>query len=125
ELLNLSQAAVIAQGDYSELHSHNINGGRGYNDSLFAFVRATKTQQWLVISNFSSQKTGKVRLSIPLAYLQAWEVSDSSYNLHANLAHDSHFSALTVNEDGAEIELELAAYDSLVLELVREELAPK
>jgi glycosidase len=125
ELLNLSQAAVIAQGDYSELHSHNINGGRGYNDSLFAFLRATKTQQWLVISNFSSQKTGKVRLSIPLAYLQAWELSDSSYNLHAKLAHDSHFSALTVNEDGAELELELAAYDSLVLELVREELAPK
>ncbi len=114
-VLNLSHTDVIAVGDYQELHSHNINAGQGYNNKLFAFTRATQAQKWIVISNFSAQKSGPLRLSLPASYVTAWALDKPVYELSPRLAHHSQFSTLAVNAEGASVELELAPYDSLVL----------
>jgi glycosidase len=118
ELLNLSHHNAIANGGYHELHSHNIGASAGYGNSLFAFTRAADAQKWIVVSNFSGEKTGPVKLSLPASYLQEWQLDKSSYELVEKLAHNSRFSMLVVGDNHAEIELELAAYDSLVLELI-------
>lgn len=117
ELLNLSQAAAIAEGEYRELHTHNIAVSKNYSDTLFAFTRSTKTQKWIVISNFSSEKTGPLKLSLPVSYVQDWQLDASPYGLVAKLAHNSTFSTLVSHDKGAELEVELAGYESLVLEL--------
>lgn len=114
-VLNLSHTDVIATGEYQELHSHNINAGKGYNNELFAFTRATKAQQWIIVSNFSAQKSGPLRLSLPVSYVTAWGLDKPVYELSPQLAHHSQFSTLVVNAEGASVELELAPYDSLVL----------
>jgi glycosidase len=117
ELLNLSQYPVIAEGEYRELHTHNIVASPNYSESLFAFTRSTKTQKWIVISNFSGEKIGPVKISLPVNDVQDWRLKKSSYRLVAKLAHHSTFSRLVSDEKSAEIEVELGGYDSLVLEL--------
>lgn len=119
ELLNLSQYNAIAEGEYHELHSHNMVASQGYNDKLFAFTRSTNTQKLIVVSSFSEEKIGPIKLSLPAAYVQSWQLDESRYELRARLAHNSSFSALTVDDKGVEVDMELAAYDSLVLELVQ------
>ncbi len=117
-ILILSREHAIAQGDYHELHSHNINMAKGYGDTLFAFTRSTKEQKLIVVSNFSSQKSGKVKLFLPVNYVRDWQLNEASYNLTSMLAHRSTFSALVVNGQEVSLELELEPYDSLVLALV-------
>jgi glycosidase len=117
ELLNLSHHSAVAEGEYRELHSHNISAAGGYTNKLFAFTRATQTQKWIVISNFSGEQSGLVKLLLPATYSKDWALSESSYKLSAKLAHGSQFSSLIVNDGIATVELELAAYDSLVLEV--------
>ncbi len=119
-VLNLSHEEAIAQGDYQELHTHNIaTQAEGYSNKLFAFTRATKDQRWIIISNFSGEKTGPVSLSLPAGVIQAWGLTPSTYKLSSRLSEASKFSVLTVSDAGASVELNLTAYDSLVLEIKR------
>lgn len=121
-LLNLSREPAATAGGYSELHSHNIGLGKGYTDTVFAFTRATDTrekdaQKWIILSNFSGAPTGPITLSLPANYLQDWQLTQSNYKLVKKFGEGSSFSELTVRDNGASLELNLDAYDSLVLQL--------
>lgn len=120
-ILTLSAHPAAAQGEYRELHSHNIAKEGAYTNKVFAFTRATESQKWIVVSNFSGEKTGTINLSLPTDYLSDWGLKDSQYVLVAKLAHNSQFSPLVIKDSGAEIEIELAPYDSLVLEVLNQE----
>nr|WP_324258562.1 alpha-amylase family glycosyl hydrolase [Cellvibrio fontiphilus] len=118
ELLNLSHEEVIAEGEYQELHTHNIaSASVGYSNQIFAFTRTTPNQQWIVVSNFSGEKTGPIRLSLPDTYRDSWNLINPAYELSAKLNHSSSFSTLTVTDTDVTLELSLSPYDSLVLEM--------
>lgn len=118
QVLNLSANEAIAQGNYRELHSHNIGKSTGYSNKIFAFTRAGAKQKWIIVNNFSAVKSGVVTLSLPDSYVQDWNLTQSSYEVVARLGDSSRFSSLRIDGQRANLDVELDAYDSLVLELV-------
>ena len=116
-LLNLSREPAASRGAYSELHSYNVGRRDGYTDAVFAFTRSADTQKWIVVSNFSGAQSGPITLSLPANYLQDWKLTKSNYKLVKKFGEHSNFSVLTVNDDGASLIVNLAAYDSLVLQV--------
>lgn len=116
-VLTLSREPVIAEGTYSELHTYNLARGEGYTDTVFAFTRAVDAQKWIVVSNFSGAPTGPITLSLPAKHVQEWQLTKSNYALVKKFGERSTYSALRVNENDASLVVNLAAYDSLVLQL--------
>lgn len=117
-LLTLSANEAIAQGSYSELHSHNMAKGAGYNNQLFAFVRATKGQQFIVASNFSAATASSFSLEIPAELIAQWQLNNSRYKLREKLAMGEGAASLQVVDGVGHIELTLQPLESLVFEVI-------
>lgn len=118
KLLNLSVNEAIAQGDYRELHSHNMGKSPGYNNKLFAFTRATDKQRLIIVNNFDATATSNFTLEIPAAIVGQWQLNNSRYPLNVKFGAVSVPVYLQVENGIGRVDLTLAPLESLVFELI-------
>lgn len=118
-LLQLSASNAAFMGDYREIQSFNRKANHAYGEHYFSFLRTSQDRQRkiIVVSNFSAKPVSGTRVILPADQLTQWQLNDGTYQLKALLPHHSQFSALQVKGTSAGLDIELQAYDSLVLEL--------
>ena len=116
QLLTLSATEYGFSGEYQELHTYNRQHTKGYTGEVFSFARWNGQQQWLVVSNFSDNKTQHFQLQLPAELVSAWELQSKSYVLSSFLG-SAKPRTLVVNNVSAQLDLTLAPLESLVLRL--------
>ena len=107
-LLNLSTAAVFADGDYTALDAAN--------DKVFAFARWYGDKHVLIASNFDDDAAHAVTVNVPAAVVDEWQLSDGRYVL-ADQLNGVRQVRLVVEDGSAYAILELEPLESLVLSI--------
>ncbi len=111
KLLNLAQEKVIAEGYFYDLHPHNRANTEGYDNQMYAFLRFTQAQRWLVVANFSKEER-QFNLKLPETARTAMSLSpEESYTLRDEFQTDDQ---LTFRADDAGIPMTLKPLQSFV-----------
>ena len=84
-LLNLTIKSDALMGEYSEIHNFNRENTKDYNHKLFSFVRWSKQEKLVIISNFDNEKSFNIDLQIPAEIVEVWKLEDSIYTLKDQL----------------------------------------
>ena len=118
-LLNLAHEDVIARGNFYDLHPYNREHTEGYSDQVYAFLRFTKEQRWLIVTNLDAKQEQQFNLKIPAAAQQAMGLPEgATYVLRDLLSSDTELT-WSVSDDAA-IPITLAPLQSLVLAIEAE-----
>ena len=120
-LMNFSAGNAALRGNYAELHSHNRQRGRGYDDRLFAFARWLEAERLIVIANFSPGDAVDFTLELPPDLVAAMGLDEGRYDLEEQLfrTNDSH---LIVDGGTASLDLRLAPLQSAVLRIADQDI---
>lgn len=81
QLLKISASHSSMNGQYAEIHSYNRAHTQGYNEHIFSFVRWSKDEKIIVVTNFNSNSAYQFTLKIPQAVINEWQLSSSTYRL--------------------------------------------
>lgn len=96
-LLNVTISQPAIMGKTQEIHQYNIQNSKAYNQDVFSFVRYSKDQKLVVISNFDSKKTYEFELQLPKELIAQWKLDKSEYTLKDLLYDDSNKLSLRNN----------------------------
>lgn len=115
ELLQFTISQPVLKGNYAAIQYHNRQHTPGYHDKLFAFSRWDMDTKLVVLSNFSNQPYGG-KLVIPADLVQKWALKDGTYSMNQVLFGKNQMS-LTVSKGEGSINVQVPAFESLVLRL--------
>lgn len=118
QLLNLSATEFGFAGDYLELHTYNRQHTKGYEGEVFAFARWDGKQRWIVVNNFSAKKSHQFDLQLPATLVKTWNLRKGSHTLESRLGGAPKQFSLQVNRSAANVSLQLAPLESVVLQLL-------
>ena len=96
-LLNVTISQPAIMGEIQEIHQHNSQNCKGYNQDIFSFVRYSKDQKLIVISNFDSENTYEFELQLPKELINQWNLDKSEYPLRDLLYDGSNKLSLRNN----------------------------
>nr|WP_157111770.1 alpha-amylase family protein [Nonlabens spongiae] len=117
-LLNLTIDSPAMMGDYADLHAYNRENTENYDDKVLSFARWNEDQNLIVLSNFDGEKGKKFKFKIPKDVSLAFDLTEREYDFKDLLGKDGKiFTAIKQSEWEYTMEIELAAHESLVLEL--------
>lgn len=117
-LLNLTRTETAFTGSYQKLHSYNRTNTPGYGEKQFAFVRHNANQTLIVMSNLADVGTAPLAMKIPGELVQQWQLGDGHYSLKDLLTN--RMMELSVSQGQAQFPIQLAALESVILELQRQ-----
>ncbi|GAB2660760.1 alpha-amylase family protein [Flavihumibacter cheonanensis] len=115
ELLQFTISQPVLKGNYAAIQYHNRQHTSGYHDKLFAFSRWDMDTKLIVLSNFSNQPY-QGKLVIPADLVQKWALKDGTYSMNQVLFGKNQMSH-TVSKGEGSINVQVPAYESLVLKL--------
>ncbi|WP_193162004.1 alpha-amylase family protein [Microbulbifer hainanensis] len=109
-LLNFSTTSKALRGKYADLHSYNRAHSPNYGDKQFAFARWSGDENLVIVANFADQ-ANSLKLQLPEALLQQWQLSDGKYELNDQL-DGAQKATLRVKNGKGEIALQLQPFAS-------------
>ncbi len=115
-LMQISASQPALRGDFISLHPHNLQTA-GYSEQQLSFVRFTKQQRLIVVSNFSEQ-AASFSLQIPSELLQSWQIMAGDTPLTDLLqAHEAGTAYVLHYNPGqaGSIKMQLTGLSSVVL----------
>ncbi|MCU0384413.1 MAG: alpha-amylase family protein [Flavihumibacter sp.] len=115
ELLQFTISQPVLKGNYAAIQYHNRQHTSGYHDKLFAFSRWDMDTKLIVLSNFSNQPY-EGKLVIPADLVQKWALKEGTYSMSQVLFGKKQIP-LTVSKAEASINVQVPAFESLVLRL--------
>ncbi|MDT0552608.1 alpha-amylase family glycosyl hydrolase [Urechidicola sp. P050] len=115
-LLSFTVTSEALMGGYKEIHHYNRKKTVGYNDQLFSFVRWSKNEKLIIISNFDDANMYDLEFKIPSSILQKWKLTDKEYQLLDQLNNQKPYSMFYKEQEGT-IKLTLEPLQSLILKL--------
>jgi glycosidase len=115
-LLNFTIKSEALMGEYKEIHSYNREKVNNYTRKLFSFVRWTKNEKLLIISNFDSLVNYDLDLQIPSEVIASWQLNDGTYLLEDQLYNKT--SAKLIVKDGIGFtNIKLSTLESFIFKL--------
>jgi glycosidase len=115
-LLNLTLYSPALAGEYDEIHSYNKENTEWYNDRIFSFVRYSKEQKFIIVSNFDAAESFGFELQLPKDLLTKWALQDGEYPLEERLYGNVNPSLIVENRT-ARVRVDLKPLESWILEL--------
>ncbi len=115
-LLNFTITSPALMGDYQEIHHFNRHHTSGYNDKVFSFVRWSKDEKLIIISNFDAAHTYTFDLQLPNNLIYVWGLDKANYTLKDQLYHD-YKTVLKIKDDVLKAHIELQPLQSLILKV--------
>ena len=116
QLLNFTINSEALMGAYREIHHYNRKETEGYDNRLFSFVRWSKNEKLIIISNFDDANMYDLEFKIPSSILQKWKLTDKEYQLLDQLNNQKPYSMFYKEQEGT-IKLTLEPLQSLILKL--------
>lgn len=80
-LLSFSAENDALNGEFMDLHKHNLAHTENYNEKLFSFARWSEDSNLVVLANFDRNRSVEVELKLPKELIREWQMSDGSYPL--------------------------------------------
>ncbi|WP_299012790.1 alpha-amylase family protein [uncultured Photobacterium sp.] len=115
-LLNFLLTSSAMTGKYLEIHLYNRAHSEHYNESLFCFSRFDEQQKLLIVVNFADVNQGMVKVKLPAALLDAWQLGEGLYVLTEQLYGNEQVHLFVADGDGEAI-IELPALAAKIYQL--------
>jgi glycosidase len=115
-LLNFTIKSDALMGEYSEIHNFNRENTKDYDHKLFSFVRWSKREKLVIISNFDNEKSYNIALQIPADIVQVWKLEEGTYTLKDQL-YETVTAALKVENGMGFMNVRLNPLASFIFEL--------
>jgi hypothetical protein len=103
-------------GKYQDIHLFNRKNTKNYNSKLLSFVRWSKNEKLLIITNFDAINTYKFTLKLSPEVIEKWSLQDGEYQLKDELFQTTTFN-LKVNQSKGLVPLEIKPLESFILKL--------
>ena len=115
-LLNFTINSEALMGDYAEIHHHNKANVENYTRKIFSFVRWSKNEKLIIISNFDDLVNYDLELQIPSEIIKDWKLKDGIYELEDQLYKTT--KATLIVENGAGLtNIKLDTLNSLIFKV--------
>jgi len=116
-LLNFSLNSSALTGQFQEIQTVNRQSTSAYDDGIYAFVRWSKSQKLIVVSNFSAEKTSSFELKIPADLITTWNLKAGSYLLKEQLYGKSKGVLEVKNSEEGTLHISIAPSESFIYSL--------
>ena len=114
-LLNFTKNSSALMGKFQEIQSSNRNKTNGYSEGIYSYVRYSKNEKLIVVTNFSWLTTGAFELKIPADVIASWKLNDGNYILNEQLYGSS--AILKVENGVGVVSLVVKPSESFILKL--------
>ena len=115
-LLNFTIKSDALMGEYEDIHQYNRENTANYTSKVLSFVRYSKNEKLIIISNFDDEKTGEFQLKIPSEIIKKWNLTDDTYQFKDKLYNSKTFN-LDVSNSFGTISLIINPLESFILQL--------
>jgi glycosidase len=112
-LLNFSVNSSALMGEYRDIHLFNREQTEKYTAKLFSFVRFSKQERLIVVSNFEDTEHA-FQLKLDAETVSLLKLGDGSYTLTDQLSGNDNF-VLRVENGSAFVALEMKGLESVIL----------
>ncbi len=103
-------------GKYKDIHFYNKDHTEYYNHRVLSFVRWSKNEKLIIISNFDAGQTFGFDLKLPREIIREWGLQNSTYLFKDALFKEKELSLNVDNEIG-HIRIDIQPLESLILSL--------
>ena len=115
-LLNFTINSPALMGEYRDIHGYNRHHTDWYNDRVYSFVRFSKEEKLLIISNFDANDSFGFELQIPGDVVQEMGLSDDSYMLNDQL-YKQESAELIVENGVASVRVDIKPLESFIFKI--------
>ena len=112
-LLSFTVRSEALMGEYQDIHFYNKEHTEWYNHHVLSYVRWSKEERLIVISNFDANDRFGFELKIPEDVIQKWELSDGNYQIKDVLYGSEH--TLKVQNGKGEVRIDIDPLESFIL----------
>jgi len=114
-LLNIAISNDALTGESREIHYYNKEHTKNYNHRVFSFVRFSKEEKLIVVTNFDAEVSHQFELRIPQDIISLWGLSENTYELE-DLLYQQNNKLILRNGEGF-INVSLAPLESFIFKL--------
>ena len=114
-LLNFAIKSPALMGKFQEIQTSNRDKTQGYDAGIYSFVRFSKEEKLIVVTNFSWLTQSNFDLKIPADVIAQWKLKDGNYPLTEQL-YSKKFELKVQNGEGT-VKINIDKSESLVLKL--------
>ena len=115
-LLNFTITSSALTGDYKDIHQFNRKHTKNYTDKILSYVRWSRDEKLIIISNFDAEETYKFNLKIPETIIESWKIKDGNYKM-SDVLYQQFSSILKVKNGFGNISIQLNPLESLILKI--------
>lgn len=115
-LLNFTIKSSALMGNYTEIHNFNRANSKNYNHRVFSFVRWSKDEKLIIVSNFDAEESYEFELKLPESVIALWNLKEGKYQVTDQLYHKKSFD-LIVEKGIGTIQLKIEPLASFILNL--------
>lgn len=115
-LLNFTVNSEALVGSYQDIHNYNSENTEGYNDKILSFVRWSKNEKLIIISNFDDANAYSFNIKLPKDIIQKWELANGDYQVEDQL-YKEFKSTLKIQNGLGNIKIHLNPLESFILKL--------
>jgi len=120
-VLTFSATSPAMQGKYAEIHTDNRDANDDYDGRLFSFVRWQGEERLIVVTNFDSESSYELFMTLPPDVVSEWRLEPGRYVLEEQLYGENN-DHLVVNEDKGTFGVRLAPLESVVYRVGRRDI---
>ncbi len=111
-LLSFSAENDAFNGEFMDLHRHNLGATKNYSEKLFSFARWSAGSKVAVLASFDRNRSAEVELKLPKELIREWKLKDGIYGVRNILNNKS--CGLTVKDGGGTLRTVLHPLESQV-----------
>lgn len=115
-LLNFSLTSPAMVGEFKEIQTVNRQSTQGYDPGVYSFVRWSKEERLIIITNFSENTTSNFELKVPAEIINAWKIKEGNHDLDDQLYHKSKAILEVKNREG-KVKVSLKPLESFIYKL--------
>jgi hypothetical protein len=114
-LLIFTKNSSALMGSFQEIQSSNRNKTDGFSEGIYSYVRFSKDEKLIVVTNFSWLTTSTIDLKIPADVIATWKLKDGSYPMKEQLYGSS--ATLKVENGVGVVKVSIKPSESFILKL--------
>jgi glycosidase len=113
ELMDFSAKNSAFNGEFMQLHSHNLQSSENYTESVFSFARWDQNNRVVVVSNFSDSNSVNTQLKLPKQLVSQWQLQAGTKLVNQLFEQTKQPAAVNVDDAGqASISVNLKPLES-------------
>lgn len=114
-LLNFTISSDALMGQYKDIHFYNREHTENYDHRVLSYVRWSKNEKLIVVSNFDSDKHYEFELILPPNIIGEWKMGDGEYTVVDALYGSQQ--KLKVDENRGRMNLAIKPLESFIFKL--------